>query len=238
MVISLEEDKDCRSYLGWTAQSRPTSPSPQKQVGRQSIQLETHDVDQQSKDILGHRENRRQRHPANSEYRQLCVDRPTLDEASLSPPIMIGHPRIDQNYLQENDCSINLCLWNAGRSGQRQREALLILHGESFNNGMRLDWESSQHLHGTSQRESIVMETSTLPIQSLLPTKFAGLSPTLRCVIQRTQSYFWESSPTLTRHSWIALMEVTFPFPCFIFSHDNIVCNVLVEIFNSCFLIL
>ena len=180
MVTSLEEDKDCRSYLDWTAQSRPTSPSPQKQVGRQSIQLETHDVDQQSKDILGHRENRRQRHPASSEYRQLCVDRPTFDEASLSPPIMIGHPRIDHNYLQEHDCSINLCLWNAGRSGQRQRKALLILHEESFNNAMRLDWESSQHLHGTSQSESIVMETSTLPIQSLLPTKFAGLSPTLR----------------------------------------------------------
>ena len=143
MVISLEEDKDCRSYLGWTAQSRPTSPSPQKQAGRQSIQLETHDVDQQSKDILGHRENRRQRHPASSEYRQLCVDRPTFDEASLSPPIMIGHPKIDHNYLQEHDCSINLCLWNAGRSGQRQRKALLILHEESFNNGMRLDWESS-----------------------------------------------------------------------------------------------
>ena len=116
-----------------------------------------------------------------------CVDRPTFDEASLSPPIMIGHPRINHNYLQEHDCSINLCLWNAARSGQRQRKALLILHEESFNNGMRLDWESSQHLHGTSQRESIVMETSTLPIQSLLPTKFAGLSPTLRCVIQGTQ---------------------------------------------------
>ena len=37
-----------------------------------------------------------------------------------------------------------------------------------------------EYLHGTSNRESIVMETSTLPSQFLLPIKFASLSPTLR----------------------------------------------------------
>ena len=82
-----------------------------------------------------------------------------------------------------------------------------------------------EYLHGTSQRESIVMATSTLPSQSLLPIKFASLSPTLRG--EKHWNWIWFLSPTLTRHSWISLIEGTDPFPCFNTIQDITVWRVL-----------